>query len=376
MQLNLFKMANVTFFLRAEMLYCRITLNKTTAEFSTKQKVLKTEWNQKNQQFIGKNKQKKELVEMIINSASYKIKTKSIAQNFVTAGELVQSITDKTTLNSLAQIIQQYINNCEAKETTKRNHRIKLNNLLAFEHHTKTNYFAETFTIKTANSFIDWFQNRAKTNNKTTANRNVSFFKLCLKWYRKQGNKIQSELFVFDGEKDKIKPAVFLTIDELNVLQKTTFLNPYLTRIKDLFLFQCYTGLSYCDLWSNWEIKQEKFGKILIGERGKNAQKFWIPLETKVVENLLKKYNNQLPMYANATYNRVIKEVVSICGINKKVTTHTARKTFATLMDSNGWSRETVAKMLGHKSIKTTEMYYLGETFERLETEMKQRLIS
>jgi integrase len=369
-------MANVTFFLRAEMLYCRVTLNRTTAEFSTKQKVLKTEWNQQTQQFVGKNKQKKELVEMLVNATTYKIKTKSVAQSFVTASELVQSITDKKTLNTLSEIIRQYIGHCEDKATTKRNHEIKLKNLLEFEKHTKTNYFAETFTIKTATTFVDWFQKRAKTTNKTTAYRNVLFYKMCLKWYRKQGNKVQSELFMFDGEKDKIKPTIFLSAEELKTIQGTTFLNPYLSRIRDLFLFQCYTGLSYCDLWSNWELKTEKFGKILVGERGKNGQKFWIPIETPIVEEILNRYNNQLPHYENAPYNRIIKEIVAICGINKKVTTHTARKTFATQMDSNGWSRETVAKMLGHKSIKTTEIYYLGETFARLETEMQQRLIS
>ena len=67
---------------------------------------------------------------------------------------------------------------------------------------------------------------------------------------------------------------------------------------------------------------------------------------------------------------------MEICGISKRVTTHTARKTFATLKDTEGWTRESIAKMLGHKSIKTTERYYISETNARIEQEMNSRLKS
>lgn len=373
MEQIIFPMPTISFFIRTGVLYCRVRLNGTTSEFSTKQKINSLFWNQTTQQYKGKDKSENNFIGMLINSITYNLKAKSLSDHkILTASQLISATKQTKTLVLLREIVEQYIDNCNRKPGTLRNHNIKLNNLMAFENN-RGKYYPETFTLQVCNDFIEWFCARANTKNITTANRHVLFYRNALKWYRKRGNKFSSELFDFSGEKDKIKTPVFLSLEELSILRKQIFASSYISRIRDLFVFQCYTGLSYMDLWSHWEIRKDNFGTILIGSRGKNENPFWIPVENDVVLNLLAKYNNNMPRYHNNVYNRILKEIAAICGINKTITTHTARKTFATMMDSKGWTRETISKMLGHRSIKTTELYYLGESWERLENEMRKR---
>jgi integrase len=112
---------------------------------------------------------------------------------------------------------------------------------------------------------------------------------------------------------------------------------------------------------------------MLSGYRGKNGQAFFVPLN-ELTSVLLEKYSGKLPYFENGSYNRLIKEIAAILGINKKLKTNTARKTFATVMEGTGWSRESISRMLGHKHIKTLEIYYLGESPMRVINEMSGRI--
>ncbi len=180
------------------------------------------------------------------------------------------------------------------------------------------------------------------------------------------------KLFHFKGCNDKKKPIIYLTAKEVEILSNYTFENRLLKNIKDLFLFQCFTGLSYGDIWSSWNLEITEIGRFLKGNRHKNGASYFIPL-TKEAEQILKKYNYKLPIYDNGTYNRILKEIAAIVGIKKRLTSHTGRKTFATLQDSLGWSRESISKMLGHRSFKTTETYYLGDSDMRITNEILNR---
>ena len=223
-----------------------------------------------------------------------------------------------------------------------------------------------------AEKFKKWFMWRAKTDNVDSANRNILFFKQAMQHACKMGVIKTYELVIYKGEKDKVKPPVFLTVQDLTILEQQSFQNIMLIQIKDLFLFQCYTGLSFGDIWSKWKVKEVESGKVLTGERAKNNQPFFIPMDQRAVD-ILERYNFNLPRYCNEVYNRILKEIAALCGINKRLTSHVGRKTFATLKDSEGWSRETVASMLGHRSVKTTEIHYLGQSTTRIENEMKKR---
>lgn len=144
---------------------------------------------------------------------------------------------------------------------------------------------------------------------------------------------------------------------------------PRLNQVKDIFLFCCFTGLAYVDvkkLSSNHiviAIDGERWIKI---NRSKTDTRSSIPL-LPTAEAILDKYKNHneasndgllLPVISNQRMNAYLKEIADLCGINKNLTFHLARHTFATTVTlSNGVPIETVSKMLGHKSLKTTQIY-------------------
>jgi len=162
---------------------------------------------------------------------------------------------------------------------------------------------------------------------------------------------------------------VCLTDSEVNRLEQTDFANERLQRVKDIFLFSCYTGLAYIDIY------QLKSSEVIIGKndeywivsnRQKTGTPTRIPLLPKAL-NLLKKYENHplcyrseklFPVSSNQKMNAYLKEIADLCGINTILTYHLARHTFATTITlMNDVPIETVSKMLGHKNIKTTQHY-------------------
>ncbi len=381
----LFQMPQIHFFLRSNndlaktnVLYCRVTINYDSSEFSTKEKISRENWDQKKQFYHSKNKKETQFINALMDSIRYKIKTTAfmLDQDTLTAKQLIElSSKNRTVVKEipLLIVISDFI--CSVKKVvpnTIRNHWIKYNNLKEFEKETGSKFVPSNFDVLSAHKFITWFQDRAKTKNVDTANRNILFFKQALQWAVNRGELKTFALLPFQGEKDKIQPPVFLTTDEVIKLIEYEFQSPMLRNCKDLYLFQIATGLSYCDLWSEFTVKESPSGKVLQGVRNKNEQTFFVPLD-ELGCALLAKYGNQFPVYCNAVYNRVLKEIAGVLGINKRLTTHTGRKTFATLRDADGWSRESVSRMLGHKNIKTTEVYYLGQSNERIMNEFEKR---
>lgn len=377
-------MPTITYFLRSNndkaksfVLYCRVKVNGTTAEFSTKEKVEPLSFNQTSQRFIGKNERVR-FLNSLLESISYKIKTTAIHHDDeLTAKQLIETATKpKKEKHSLIEIIELYIKDLEQSENfafgTIRNHRIKLANLLEYSQISKQTFTALSFDPVEAERFREWFIRKNRTTNVTTATRNVLFFKNACSWAVKKGMIKHFALLAYKGEKDGIKAPIYLDGSEFIKIRNHRFQSSMLQRACDLLIFQCVTGLSYGDIWSNLEPVERNGQFVLIGSRAKNGQSFFIPFSA-IAEELLEKYDWQLPRFSNAVYNRCLKEIASMLAINKRISSHTGRKTFATLQDSAGWSRESIAMMLGHKSVKTTELYYIGQSFARIENEMLLR---
>jgi integrase/recombinase XerD len=387
MNLLFINMPTIHFFVRSNndksktfVLYCRVKVNGTTSEFSTKEKIDLACWNQSSQKYKCKSKTKTHYVNSLLETISYKIKTKSLQYNDeLSAKELIQKVFErekKEKILTLLEIIDLYIDELKQRGTTAsgtiKAHTIKKNNLIHFQTFTKQIFDAENFTPVIAEKFKEWFRVTKKTENVTSSNRNVLFYKIALKFALKKGFIQHFSLYNYTGEKDPVKDPVFITKQEFETMLKQTFASKMLIQCKDLYIFQCATGLSYGDLWSDFEIQELNEEKVITGKRTKNGQAFFIPLND-VAESILFKYDYSLPRYCNAVYNRILKEIASVCGIEKRLTTHTGRKTFATLLNDDGWSRESIALMLGHNSVKTTELYYLGKSFNRIENELKHR---
>jgi len=159
----------------------------------------------------------------------------------------------------------------------------------------------------------------------------------------------------------------YLTQREIDLIVDTTFTSKAYERVKDVFLFSCYTGLSYVD------VKELRADQLLIGidgnswlhtKREKTNETVKIPLLPKAKE-IAEKYATHksvfgklLPVLSNQKTNQYLKEIVKACGIHKHITFHSARHTFATTVTlSNGVPIETVSKLLGHTKLSTTQIY-------------------
>ncbi len=148
---------------------------------------------------------------------------------------------------------------------------------------------------------------------------------------------------------------VHLTIDEINKI-KNKNLSDRLDKVRDVFLFQCYTGLSYSDIKSLAIDNIDLDKKIIRKYRVKtNVESVIFLLEP--AWKILNKYDYKLPIPTNQKMNAYLKEISTICYISKSLTTHTARHSFATLSLSNEIPINVVSKMMGHTSIRYTEHY-------------------
>lgn len=156
---------------------------------------------------------------------------------------------------------------------------------------------------------------------------------------------------------------------ELLLLEQKKFKNPRMDLVRDLFVFSCYTGLSYIDVAN---LKNEN---IVIGEDDElwistERNKTMLPVKVPLLPNaafILQKYANDpraevknilLPVLSNQKLNSYLKEIADVCGIEKNLSFHVARHTFATTVTlQNGVPIESVSKMLGHNKISTTQIY-------------------
>lgn len=161
----------------------------------------------------------------------------------------------------------------------------------------------------------------------------------------------------------------FLTLNEVVQIKEKKIRVKRIELVRDVFVFACYTGLSYSDILKlnkNHFQKGDDNNYWIVVDRTKTDTRCRIPLLPEALE-ILKKYENHpllkssgrlLPVSSNQKMNAYLKELVDICDIQKNLTMHVARHTFATSVTlSNGVPIETVSKMLGHMSIKTTQIY-------------------
>lgn len=175
----------------------------------------------------------------------------------------------------------------------------------------------------------------------------------------------------FSNYKSKIRQVerVYLSEEEIQKLMEKEFTTDRLSLVRDFFLFSCYTGLAYIDV-KNLTKSHISIGidgdKWIFTHRQKTESASKIPI-LPVTQMIIDKYVTHpqciakdclLPIFSNQKMNAYLKEVALLCEINKELTFHIARHTFATTVTlSNGVPIESVSKMLGHKNLRTTQHY-------------------
>ncbi len=215
--------------------------------------------------------------------------------------------------------------------------------------------------------FEFWLKSIKKCNHNTTIKYLSNLRKiiyLCIK----NGWLIKDPFVGFKMTKKEVVREI-LTEEELQKLSSKEIENARIRQVRDIFIFSCFTGLAYIDA------KRLKRSDIVIGidgerwiytRRKKTDTPTRIPLLPNVLE-IIESYKHHpqckisdslLPVPSNAKLNAYLKEIADICEINKTLTFHIARHTFATTVTlNNGVPIESVSKMLGHKSIKITQIY-------------------
>ncbi|MDX9881905.1 MAG: site-specific integrase [Prolixibacteraceae bacterium] len=189
-----------------------------------------------------------------------------------------------------------------------------------------------------------------------------------------------------DGHRD------FLTLQEVQKIHTKELAIPRMQLVRDIFVFACYTGLSYVDIskLNSRNIQKGNDGNDwIILDRTKTESRCRIPI-LPVAQQIMLKYqdhpvvcssNKVLPVLSNQKMNSYLKELADVCEISKNLSMHVARHTFATSITlSNGVPIETVSKMLGHTSLKTTQIYAkivdskISKDMEKLKMSLSQQV--
>lgn len=199
--------------------------------------------------------------------------------------------------------------------------------------------------------------------------------------FAEQQDWITKNPFKSIGLKKEKKEITYLSKDELKKIESKVLTIERIAIIRDLFIFQCYTGLAY------QELKNLTYGNIqkgvdnewwIVAVRQKTNRTFKVPL-LPVPLDILDKYKQPnldmkrklLPVSSNQKFNAYLKEVGDLCGIQQSLTTHLARRTFAcTVTLLNGVPLSTVSSLLGHSSIAITQESYAKVVDDKLSSDM------
>ena len=362
-------------------IYVRVTLNGQRVNISLKRKIEVTTWDEKNQRANGKGKDAR-IVNTFLNEIQSKIQRIYEQLKSEDHGLTAQMVKarflgeDKNDLSFQGLIV--YYNE-------KMQHKLHKNTMGQYKTSQRymTEFITDEFNVsdiplaKLDFSFVIGFENflrsytpksgQPKIGNNTAIKHIKRLRRMVTLAYR-MGWLDRDPFVNFKMKIDKTERG-FLTKTELKSVMDLSSSIERLIVVKDLFIFSCYTGISYSD------IVALKSDNIVIGmdgnpwimvDRVKTGTPFKIPLLTQAA-HLIDKYkdhlrtsdnDNLLPRLSNQKLNSYLKEIADLCGIKKNLTFHMARHTFATTVTlSNGVPIETVSKLLGHTKLATTQIY-------------------
>jgi site-specific recombinase XerD len=360
-------------------IYLRITVDGKRFEISTNKYIEKAKWSTETKKIKGNSEEARSVNEYLnlLSSKVFETQKQLILENKeITFETLRNRITNKDENNkTIIGVFKLHNERMEKLVGIEYSYNTLKNFKTTLSHFEK--YMISTYNIsdipvhKIDLAFINAFDFYLRANLQCNNNTTVKYVKsvgkiinICLEngWINKD------PLANYKARLKEVKRD-YLTELEISTILNKKFSIPRLELVRDIFIFSCFTGLAYID------VKQLIKEHISIGIDGnkwiyKNRQKTdtssRIPL-LPIAEMIIEKYadnpvclneNRILPILSNQKMNAYLKEIADVCGIQKELTFHIARHTFATTVTlSNGVPIETVSKMLGHTNIKTTQHY-------------------
>ncbi len=360
-------------------IYIRVTIDGKRSETSTALSVEPEHWDSKAGRVIGRSADVKSINKYldILQAKLYDAHAELLQANLPITAELLRNKfngQDERSRN-LLEIVSAYHNNMKKLvgkdyvEVTVRKFHTTLLHLTGF---IKWKYKTSDISLSQLKyEFITDFEFYLKTEKNIENNTVAKHIQNTNRVINDCVDKgwCTSNPFVNFKVKTSVKDRDFLSEDELEILMNKDIRIERIGLVRDIFVFSCFTGLSYVDI-SNLTANNIVTGidreKWIHTSRQKTGTASHIPLLTKALE-IIEKYREHpkvlnsgkiLPILSNQRMNSYLKEIADLCGITKTLTFHIARHTFATTITlNNDVPIESVSKMLGHKKLQTTQHY-------------------
>lgn len=360
-------------------IYLRITIDGKRTEFSIKRFIDPDRWNNSAGKAMGTNDDSKELNDYIdvirkkIKKAHKELIDKEIE---ITGSAIIARYTKKDVkTHYLIPTFNYYINKIKERigidyapatitryETTLAH----IKNFLS-EYYSKDDIHLKKLDFAFASNLEQYFK-VTKTCNHNTTMKYIKNLKRVVHFAMEQDWLDADPFFKFKATIKEVKRD-FLTDEEINSLVTKELTIGRLDLVRDIFVFSCYTGLAYIDVIG---LTQSNIRKGIDGndwlvvdrkKTGTQSRIIILPIANEIINKykdhpLVEENGSLLPIYSNQRMNAYLKEIATLCEINKNLNFHLARHTFATTITlKNGVPIETVSAMLGHKSIRTTQIY-------------------
>lgn len=360
-------------------LYARVTYLGKRSEISLTLKVDPTKWDPKIGFVKGNSPEAKRTNAEIVNIKNAVIQAhddlKRI-EEFISSDKIKSKyLGEEQSQRMLLEVFDEHNKSLEeliGKGIVKATHtkyvtiRDKVSNFIAFKFK-KHDIYLETLSY----SFITDFEHYLKVKQNISHNVVMSYIKRVKRIITISVNNRWLSHNPFAGFVCTTKKVERIELEdtEIALLESKHFKIPRLEEVKDCYLFSCYTGYAFVDSYKLQpdHVVNGRDGQLWINtDRTKSKIEANVPLLPQAIA-IINKYrhhpecvanNKLLPMKSNQKMNAYLKEIADLCGIEKNLTTHTARHTFATTVTlENDVPIESVSKMLGHTKISTTQLY-------------------
>ena len=373
--------------------YYRITIDGLSKDFSLGYKVLPGNWDAENKRVSSQDLQAKIINQRIKSSEAdlerhfltlqllYEEITPGMLKNVLDGKPAIlekteesESQSDQTLLNAFDEYIQKF----ELKVTKKkrsdgtlrhwRSTRRKVADFIQSQNR-KKDILLSKISYSFADDFFDYLTLMVdEPLAEVTAKKHIKWTRQVIQTAVRKKTIPQNPLegFVCSSDSKEVLP---LEYHEVEAIYRKRITIDRIAEVRDAFIFQCFTGFAYQDIYNLSPENIIRFGtsgeRWLVKDRGKTAITEMVPI-LPIVEELITQYANHpyckrhsrlIPVNSNYRYNVYLKELADICGIKRELNTHLARHTFADMMLNNGVPLEDVSKMLGHKNIRTTQRY-------------------